>query len=72
MDNTVKIDTQSIPDGVYNAMCRIISKQIRDFYKDPKNRKGYEEWMKTPEGQRANLTKEEREAYDAAQKGANK
>lgn len=30
MDNTVKIDTQSIPDGVYNSMCRIISKQIRD------------------------------------------
>ena len=71
MDNKVKIDTASIPDGVYDAMCRLISKHIRTFYNEPKNRKGYEEWMKTPEGQRANLTKEERDAFDAAMKGEN-
>lgn len=62
---TVHIDPGKIPDGVYEAGCRILSKSIRLFFENPNNRRGYEEWMKTPEGQRADLSREERKKYDA-------
>lgn len=64
--DAVKINPADIPADVYDAGCRILSKSIRSFFADPKNRRGYEEWLKTPEGQRADLTKEERAKFDAA------
>ena len=66
----MQIDISEIQDDVYEAGCRILSKSIRKFFDDPKNRRGYEEWMKTPEGQRANLFKEERAKFDKNIKGA--
>lgn len=62
---SVRINPADIPDDVYDMGCRIISKGIRAFYKNAENRRRYEEWMKTPEGQRANLSKEERAKFDA-------
>lgn len=72
MDSKVKINPADIPDDVYDIGCYVLSKCIRRFYKDPKNRKGYEEWMKTPEGQRADLSPEERALFDAKCKSSGK
>ena len=60
----VKINTAEIPGEVYDAGCRILSKSVRVFFDDPKNRRGYEAWHQTPEGQRADLTKKERDEFD--------
>ena len=68
MEPKVKINPADIPDDVYDTGCYILSKCIRRFFQDPKNRKGYEEWMKTPEGKRADLSPEERALFDAQQK----
>lgn len=65
MDQAVKVNPADVPDEVYEAGCRILSKSIRAFFRDENNRRGYEEWMKTPEGQRADLSREERKKYDA-------
>jgi hypothetical protein len=65
MEQIVRINPADIPAEVYDMGCRILSKSIRSFFADSKNRRGYEEWMKTPEGQRADLSREERKKYDA-------
>lgn len=65
MEQAVRIDPVDIPAEVYETGCRILSKSIRTFYAEPKNRRGYEEWLKIPEGQRADLSKEEREKQKA-------
>ena len=61
---TVKINPADVPDGAYEAGVRILSTSIRSFFENPKNRRGYEEWMKTPEGMRADLSREERKRFD--------
>ena len=66
MEQAARINPADIPADVYDTGCRILSKSIRSFFADPKNRRGYEEWLKTPEGQRADLTKAERAKFDAA------
>ena len=65
MNLGVKIDPADVPSWVFEAGCEIISESIRRFYEDENNRRGYEEWLKTPEGQRASLPREERKKYDA-------
>ncbi len=65
MNEPVKINPSDVPDDVYDIGCYVLSKCIRRFFKDPKNRKGYEEWMKTPEGQRAEFSPAERALFDA-------
>ena len=64
----VKINPAEIPVDVYETACRILSKSVRSFFEDESNRRGYEEWMKTPEGQRADLSKEDRMKFN--RKGA--
>lgn len=53
MAETVRIEVASVPDWAWNSASRIISKSIRSFFADPENRRGYEEWLKTPEGRAA-------------------
>ncbi len=60
----VKIRPADIPDDVYETACRILSKSVRVFFADENNRRGYEAWRQTPEGQRAELNKKERDEYD--------
>ncbi len=61
----VKIKPADIPNDVYETACRILSKSVRSFFENESNRRGYEAWRKTPEGQRAELSKEERKKHDA-------
>ena len=55
MNEKVEIDFASIPEYILDARCRTFSKLVHDFYQDPENKRKYEEWAKTEEGQRANL-----------------
>lgn len=72
MNEALKINPDEIPTEVYEAGCRILSQSIRRFFENPDNRSGYEAWMKTPEGQVSELTREERAkaAKSAHTKGA--
>lgn len=70
MDQGIKINPADVPDGVFEAGVRILSKSVRSFFENPKNRRGYEEWMKTTEGKRADLTREERKRFDREQEVA--
>lgn len=61
----IRINPDEIPEEVYEIGCRVLSKSIRKFYDDPENRRKYEVWKDTEDGRRANLSKEERERFDA-------
>lgn len=43
----------NVPVDVFEAGCRILAKSVRAFFENPTNREGYEKWLQTPEGQRA-------------------
>ena len=64
MNGVVKINPSEVPNDVYERTCRVLSRAVKEFYSNPNNRIAYEEWLKTPEGQRAQLSKEEREKFD--------
>ena len=70
-ERIAKINPTDVPREVFDVGSRVLAKSIRSFFSNPENQKGYEEWMKTPEGKRAEMSKEERAKYDAGKlKGA--
>lgn len=70
MEHVVKIAPADIPAAAYSTGCRVLSGSVPLFYEKEGNRRAYKKWLKTPEGQRADLTKESRKASKEARYAA--
>lgn len=64
MEQAIKINPEAVPDLSHDIGSYILFNKIWKLRKNPDYRRKYEEWLKTPEGQRAELTREERESND--------
>lgn len=60
----IKVCAALIPDADYETGCSILNTSVKRFFGLPGVKQEYEEWMKTEEGQRADLSPKERRTYD--------
>lgn len=56
----VKVDPDLISDADYEIGCRVLSSAIRLFFSQPGVREDYEAWLRTEEGQLADLPPQKR------------
>lgn len=59
-ETKVRVDPDLISDADYEVGCRVLSSAIRLFFSQPGVREDYEAWLKTEEGQLADLPPKER------------
>lgn len=60
MCNKIKVNPNDIPDADFETGCSILDTSVRRFFSLPGIQEEYDEWMKTEEGQMADLPPKER------------
>ena len=62
--STIKVVASDIQEADYQTGCSILNTSVKRFFSLPGIQQEYEEWMKTEEGQRADLSPKERRVFD--------
>ena len=56
MNNNVRIQFDSIPDGTLQSGCRILNAAVRNYFKQPGIKEEYEKWKAERQKGQANET----------------
>jgi len=59
----VRVHTSEITDAEYETGCSILNTSVKRLFTLPGIQEEYEEWLKTEEGQKSDLPKNERSSY---------
>jgi len=59
----IRIKVSVLSDAEYETGCSILNTSVKRLFTLPGIQEEYEEWLKTEEGQKADLPKNERRSY---------